>query len=169
MLIDNKGFSVVDVGTIQTSLDKSISVTENYVVRGRFIAASLKSIIDRFSISILCAEVPVGSKSVKAIRALSLVQGIVLTLPLIIPNGHFYFVTPTTVKKTLTGNSYAEKSEVAAAVKKKTKFSCDDYPIEAYSKLTKEGIYDSLAVTLACLNEINSSRSQKLKAKSKRA
>lgn len=113
--------SMVDYGCITTTPDKRCKLkSEGNVKRAQFVSNKLIEIIDKYSVKVICTELPSGSQNASAATQLSLVVGSIIgiTQSLKIP---ISLITPRGLKKIVTGSSTASKKEVINTVKPRFK------------------------------------------------
>jgi len=130
----------------ETSKDKKTLKQDDTTRRVGLIARELLEIIDKYQITECRYEIPVGSKSASAVKALALIQGLMIGL-LTSKNVEFSIISPRKVKLLLTGNNDAEKEDVLEVVKNHyTNFSSTT---KGFPKYKLHAISDALAVGIA--------------------
>lgn len=149
---NNCVYQLVDYGWIKTIKHKKMSVGVDDMNRARQIATELLFQIRTHNVTEIYSEIPLGSQSANAAKALGIAKGIVATITCVDKFDSFLWMNPFQIKATLCGNKNAEKEEIIKVVecafpslrrdsrrKKRTgKFS-----------LFHEAVCDAIAVALA--------------------
>ena len=136
------GDEYIEGGCIKTKPSKKDADHLDIIFRGSYIAMTLKKLIEEHKPDEAEFEIPVGSKSSKALRALAMVEGIVISA-LTQHKIPFKAIMARNVKLALTGKRNAEKEEILEVVKQ-------HFPIDlTLTKVELFAISDALAVHLA--------------------
>lgn len=144
-VVDPKALKPVGAGAIATkkSQNKRVRVSEDDMERARFLARKLQAVITKYNIKGVCVEVPTGSQSAMAAKALGIAKG---TVAAVIESNNLpcEYRTPQECKKAVTGRNNASKEEIEAGVRAFYKVKV------AGNKPEREAQYDALAVGIAC-------------------
>jgi len=138
---------LVDAGVIETSKITG-KVTESDTERVIKIAETLKELVVDYGFSQICSESPMGSKSSSAVKALSLVKGMLLGFVVGLGISPIEWVSARDAKKFLTTNPTASKTEILEAVVKICPEFNDIIGIKS-TKKKKEACADAYCVYLA--------------------
>jgi crossover junction endodeoxyribonuclease RuvC len=148
-LVNVETNKILDCGAIETKPEKTGLKCESDDQRLYDLSWELCELIDKNKVEMVVYESPVGSKSSRAMQALSFVKGIVVgivvsrkldSLPLRARN----------IKKSLTGNPAAEKEELLTIVQ-------NSYPeflqiSKKFTKAQKFAASDAISVYIAYKN-----------------
>jgi Holliday junction resolvasome RuvABC endonuclease subunit len=145
------GDLIKDFGCISSKKDSTKKQKDDYIERISNIITTLNKLIDDYSINLILFEIPLGSKSSLAAKALALVEGSIISM-CISRKIEFKYITASEVKKRVCNNRTAEKTEILEAVK----LRFDGFGDRLQKTKLKDlyNISDSVAVFIALEKEI---------------
>jgi Holliday junction resolvasome RuvABC endonuclease subunit len=142
-VIENNDF--IDGGCIETKPVKGKKITDADTDALSFIATSLKDILTKYKCQKIVFENAVGSKSGRANQSLAYVKGLVVAI-CVFHGVEFETIKAKSVKKKLTLNNNATKSDVLIEVQKN--FKSFDKKVGHLPKFKLYAVSDAAAVFL---------------------
>lgn len=124
-------FELIAYGCIKTEKELTIGVLSDQH-RMEKLASELKKVVDEYSIQAIVSEIPFGTQSASATRALYICRGLVYTFAFLL-GLPLATIDPAAAKISLTGNYFADKVDMINAVQLR-------YPKIA-ALLSKEPLY----------------------------
>jgi Holliday junction resolvasome RuvABC endonuclease subunit len=130
---------------IQTKPNHKLAKTEDLIARTHYIVQELVQLIEDYKIENVEFEIPMGSKSSTAARALALVEGALISMCVSLKL-YYTTISAGNVKKALTEKRDASKDEILAVSSQVPGFL---ELTKGFNKIRREAVADAVGVHLS--------------------
>jgi len=136
--------------TLRESKQRNILVSFDDIRRGMELANALRLAIEKYDVRSIVVEVPTGSQSAQAAKALGIAKGIIASVATLLPVLVDY-LTPADLKRTATGRVSTTKEEIWNYVRRRYSYF-DGWPRKSNGELPPvNGTLEHIADACLCV------------------